>query len=111
MSRSTRLHAATLVAALVAAAAALPARAADAAIGKAKAAPCTACHGPMGIAIAPDAPNLAGQPESYVAAQLRAYRGGKRKHEVMSLMAKPLSDTDIDHLAAWYASIKVAVKE
>jgi cytochrome c553 len=57
--------------------------------------------------VAPDAPNLAGQPALYLAAQLRAYRGGTRKHEVMTLMAKPLSDADIANLAAWFASIKV----
>lgn len=79
----------------------------DAAAGKARAAACTVCHGPKGIAVAPDTPNLAGQPESYLAEQLKAYRGGARKHEVMSLMAKPLSDADIANLAAWFASIKV----
>ena len=83
------------------------AHAQDAAAGKARAAACTVCHGPKGIAVAPDTPNLAGQPESYLAEQLKAYRGGARKHEVMSLMAKPLGDADIANLAAWFASIKV----
>jgi cytochrome c553 len=57
--------------------------------------------------VAPDAPNLAGQPVIYLAAQLRAYRSGARKHEVMAVMAKPLSDDDIQNLAAWFASIRV----
>jgi len=35
-----------------------------------------------------------------IRAPLKAYRGGTRKHEVMSLMAKPLSDADIDNPAA-----------
>ena len=43
-------------------------------------------------------------------AQLKAYRGGTRRHEAMSLMAKRLSDTEIDDLAAWYASLKVTVQ-
>jgi cytochrome c553 len=43
----------------------------------------------------------------YLAAQLRAYRSGARKHEVMAVMARPLSDDDIANLAAWYASIRV----
>jgi len=30
---------------------------------------------------------------------------------VMSLMAKPLTDSEIDNLAAWYASLKVDVSE
>ncbi len=85
--------------------------AADAARGKSRAAACGACHGPLGIAVAPDAPNLAGQPEAYLAEQLKAYRSGKRKHEVMSLMAKPLTDADIGDLSAWFASLKVEARE
>ena len=83
------------------------AHAQDAAAGKAKAAACSMCHGPVGIAAAPDTPNLAGQPASYLSEQLKAYRGGARRHEVMSLMAKPLTDADIANLAAWFSSIKV----
>ena len=79
--------------------------------GRVKANACAVCHGPMGLATLPDAPNLAGQPAMYLAAQLKAYRGGARQHEVMSLMAKPLSDADIDNLAAWYASIQVELKD
>ena len=95
-----------LIACALLAAASL-AQAQDAAAGKAKAAACAMCHGPLGIAAAPDTPNLAGQPASYLAAQLKAYRGGARKHEIMTLMAKPLSDADIENLAAWFASVKV----
>ena len=84
-----------------------PAPAQDAAAGKAKAVACAVCHGANGIAVAPDAPNLAGQSTIYLSAQLRAYRDGTRKHEIMSLMARPLTDADIANLAAWFASIKV----
>jgi cytochrome c553 len=87
-----------------------PAHAADAAAGKTKATACAACHGPQGIAVAPDAPNLAGQPAMYISEQLRAYKSGKRKHDVMTLMAKPLSDADIENLSAWFSSIKVEAK-
>ena len=83
------------------------AHAQDAAAGKAKATACAMCHGPLGIATAPETPNLAGQPASYIAEQLKAYRGGARRHEIMSLMAKPLSDADIANLAAWFSSVKV----
>ena len=65
------------------------------------------CHGPLGISTAPDAPNLAGQPAIYLAALLRAYRSGARKHEVMGVMAKPLTDDDITQLAAWFAAVRV----
>jgi cytochrome c553 len=87
-----------------------PASADDIEAGRAKAQACAVCHGPLGLATAPDAPNLAGQPAVYLAAQLRAYRSGARKHEVMSLMARPLSDADIANLAAWFAAIKVEVQ-
>ena len=86
------------------------AMAADAAAGRAKAQTCTVCHGPIGISTQPDAPNLAGQPEIYLNAQLRAFRSGERRQEVMTLMAKPLSDDDIANLAAWYSSIRVDAK-
>ncbi|MCU0813151.1 MAG: cytochrome c [Burkholderiaceae bacterium] len=68
---------------------------------------CAVCHGPLGIAAAPDAPNLAGQPAFYVASQLRAYRNGSRKHEVMAVISKTLSDDEINNLAAWFASIRI----
>ena len=84
--------------------------AADVAAGKAKAAACAACHGPLGKATMPDAPNSAGQPAMYLAEQLKAYRSGARKHEAMTLMAKPLSDADIDNLSAWFASVSVQVQ-
>ena len=84
---------------------------ADVASGKMKARACAVCHGPLGVSIAPDAPNLAGQPERYLDEQLRAYRGGKRSHEVMSVMAKPLTDADIADLAAWFSSLQVEARE
>jgi cytochrome c553 len=86
------------------------ARGGDAAAGKAKAAMCAVCHGELGVSNAPDAPHLAGQPEVYLVQQLKAYRSGKRVHEVMSVMAKQLSDADVENLAAWYASIALRVE-
>lgn len=82
----------------------------DAAAGKQKAQACTVCHGPLGVAVAPETPNLAGDPEGYLVRQLRAFRSGARQHEVMSVMAKSLSDADIDNLAAWFASLKVEAR-
>jgi len=97
--------------AIVATMVALPAASQDAAAGRAKAQQlCAVCHGPNGLATAPDAPHLAGQSAIYTAAQLRAYRSGERKHEVMAVIARQLSDADMAELAAWYASIKVEAK-
>lgn len=59
----------------------------------------------------PETPHLAGQPANYLAAQLRAYRSGARKHEVMNVVAKPLSDAELEALAAWYASFLIEVKD
>ena len=82
----------------------------DADVGKAKSMPCSVCHGLNGMSTLNEAPNLAGQPLIYLIEQLRAYRSGKRQNEIMGIMAKPLTNGDIDDLAAWYSSIKVEVK-
>jgi cytochrome c553 len=79
--------------------------------GKAKAtAVCSVCHGANGMSQMPGAPHLAGQPEMYVREQLRAYRSGKRQNEVMSIIAKPLTDDEISDLSAWYSSIEIVAK-
>ena len=99
-------------AAALAAAAAFsrPALAQDAAAGARKAVACQACHGLDGMSKLPEAPHLAGQPQMYLERSLRAYRSGERRNEVMSVVAKPLSDADIRDLAAFYAAIEIVVK-
>ena len=88
------------------------AAAADLNAGKAKAAAvCAVCHGAQGIATLPNAPNLAGQPQIYLAEQLKNYRSGKRTHEVMSVIAKPLSDQEIEDVSSWYASVRMELKD
>ena len=82
----------------------------DADAGKAKSMPCSTCHGLNGMSTLNEAPNLAGQPLIYLIEQLRAYRSGKRQNEIMAIIAKPLTNGDIEDLAAWYNSIKVEVK-
>jgi len=94
-------------AALLLALAAMPALAGDRAAGRLRAEACVQCHGASGISVLPNAPNLAGQPELYLTEQLRQFRSGRRPSEVMAVIAKPLSDRDIDDLAAWYAAIAV----
>lgn len=78
--------------------------------GPAKTQTCATCHGPRGISVAPDAPNLAGQPQIYLAAQLQAFRDGRRLHPVMNLIAKGLSDQDIEQLSSWYSSIPIEAR-
>ena len=89
---------------------AVPGSAADIGAGKRKAMQCAVCHGPNGIAVNPEAPNLAGEAPIYIERQLKAFRSGERKNEQMSIMAKDLSDQDIGDLAAWYAAIKVSAE-
>jgi len=81
--------------------------AADPQAGRAKAAACAVCHGQNGMSTLPNAPNLAGQPAVYLEMQLKNYRSGARRDEIMTMVAKPLSDAEIGNLAAWFASIRV----
>lgn len=82
----------------------------DPKIGKTKAQACAVCHGPMGMAINPGAPHLAGQPAIYLVEQLHDFKSGKRQNPVMSVIAKPLTEADILDLSAWYASIEIELK-
>lgn len=84
--------------------------AADAKVGRALAAKCQVCHGIDGIAKIPVAPHLAGESEIYLQTQLKAFRSGKRQHEMMTVVARDLTDEDIVNLAAWYSSIVISVK-
>jgi cytochrome c553 len=98
-----------LLLAAAAVALASPALAADATAGKEKAKQCAVCHGIDGIARMPIAPHIAGESSIYLETQLKAFRSGKREHEIMSVIAKDLSDEDIADLSAWYASIQISV--
>lgn len=81
----------------------------DAKAGRKKAQMCSACHGIDGLSKIPIAPNIAGSPAMYLEKQLKAFRSEQRKEENMNVVAKPLSDTDIADLAAWYSGLNVDV--
>ncbi|MGC3872442.1 c-type cytochrome [Halomonas sp. GXIMD04776] len=83
------------------------AQAADPEAGRKLARQCQTCHGLDGIATIPIAPHLAGESQIYLETQLKAFRSGRREHEIMSVVAKGLSDEEIANLAAWYASIRI----
>ncbi|MGH8503347.1 MAG: c-type cytochrome [Gammaproteobacteria bacterium] len=78
----------------------------DPAAGEKKAAPCAACHGPDGNSPAPNFPKLAGQHEDYLLRALEDYKSGARKNPVMAGMVAPLSEQDMEDLAAFYAQQK-----
>jgi cytochrome c553 len=81
----------------------------DVKAGHAKAMMCQACHGLDGLSKTPDAPNIAGQPEGYLVAQLQAFKSGARKNDAMSVVAASLSDADIENLAGYYSAIEISV--
>jgi cytochrome c553 len=87
-----------------------PALAGDIAAGRKKAAACQTCHGLDGLSKMPDAPNIAGDPDEYLVRQLTAFKKGERKNEMMSIVVQPLSEKDVEDLAAYYAAIEVTVK-
>lgn len=82
-----------------------PAQAGDVEAGEQKAAACVACHGAGGAApISPQYPILAGQYADYLAQALLQYQNGARANAIMVGLAAPLSEEDIEDLAAYFAS-------
>lgn len=76
----------------------------NAAAGKAKSATCVACHNVDGNSTIPLYPRLAGQYEDYLRKALGDYKSGARVNVVMKGIVTPLSEQDLDDLAAWFAS-------
>jgi cytochrome c553 len=72
---------------------------------------CVMCHGENGLSTMPGTPSLAGQSEIYLVNQLKHFRDGQRQHEQMSVIAKPLSNADIDKVSAWFAQNEVVLKK
>jgi cytochrome c553 len=85
-----------------------PVWAGDVAAGRRKAIACQTCHGLDGLSKLPEAPHLAGQPERYLVKSLDEYRRGTRRHEMMTLVVKDLTDRDIADLAAYYGAIEIS---
>ena len=84
----------------------------DVAKGKDLSSSCVACHGDNGISLNPVWPKLAGQNPKYLAAQLHEFKKGPdggRNNAVMYGIAMTLSDSDIDNLSDYYASLKPTV--
>ena len=82
------------------------AEAADASIGAEMAAACAACHGESGNSKTENIPSLAGHPAPYLTIQLILFREQQRQNEIMTPLAKALSDEDIENLAAYFAGQK-----
>jgi len=95
----------TLLLATLLAAFAIPAAAAsgDPEAGQRKSAQCAACHGPNGISVSPEFPNLAGQHPDYLQTALTHYKNGKRKNPIMQAQVANLSPKDMMDLAAYFS--------
>jgi len=95
-----------LVAALAAIAVQGAAAADPAAGGKIADAQCAACHGKDGkTPTDPSYPKIAGQYSDYLLKALNDYHTGARKNPIMGAIAKPLSKSDMQNLAAYFASL------
>lgn len=76
---------------------------------------CASCHGAAGNSTLPVNPNLAGQPHEYIAKQLRDFQGidgaqptrraAGGANSVMTAIATPLSEDDINNVA-YYLSLQ-----
>jgi cytochrome c553 len=107
--KTTRLAVCLFTSGFVLTASASASAAGDAKASRAKAQMCQACHGLDGLSKTPDAPNIAGQTEPYLVAQMQAYKSGARKNDAMSVVAATLSDKDIEDLAAYFSAIEIKV--
>jgi cytochrome c553 len=79
------------------------------ALGREKFVQCAACHGADGRStVIPQYPKIGGQSGPYVVNALKAYRDGRRQGTyaaIMAAVAKPLTDDDIENLAAYIESL------
>lgn len=68
---------------------------------------CEQCHGPGGVGVGANFPPLAGQPATYIQAQLKAWQQGTRRNDPLGLMqhlSRALSAQDIAAVAQWFAA-------
>src|SRR5438309_19037 len=72
--------------------------------GRKKAEYCAGCHGADGNSELTDYPILAGQTTRYSYLQLKDYKSGRRKDEMMNPIAAQLEKRDKADLAAYYAA-------
>lgn len=66
---------------------------------------CETCHGPTATGQGP-IPRLAGQHSAYLFSQLKAYKEGSRKNQVMNGVTMSLSEGDLKGLAEYAAGLK-----
>jgi cytochrome c553 len=67
---------------------------------------CAGCHGENGIPAEKTTPIIWGQNEGYLYIELRDFKGGARKNDIMSGIAADLSKDDMKALAKHFAGLK-----
>lgn len=99
----------SLIFAAIAAFAAVPAMAVDIDAGRQLTYTCTGCHGVTGYKNAYpnyNVPLIAGQNQEYLVIALNAYRNGQRKHPTMRAQGEGLTETEIEQIATYLASLR-----
>ncbi len=67
---------------------------------------CSACHGLDGNSVIPSVPKLAGRHAEYLIRELKDFASGKRKSEVMGVLAQTIDAADHNAIAAYFAKQK-----
>jgi cytochrome c553 len=75
--------------------------------GKRKSEVCADCHEADGNSLQSEFPSIAGLNFNYISLQLRAFKTGKRKSDIMQGIVADLSDQDIADVAAYYSKQKM----
>jgi cytochrome subunit of sulfide dehydrogenase len=74
---------------------------------KSLAATCANCHGTNGKAAAgSSAVTLAGLPQEYLVAQMKAFKSGARPATIMHQISKGYSDAQVEQIATYFAAQK-----
>jgi cytochrome c553 len=67
---------------------------------------CATCHGAAGIPTQKNIPVIWGQNQGYLIYQLRDFKSGARKNDIMSPIAATIEPSDINAFAAYFANLK-----
>ena len=73
---------------------------------EAKAKACAPCHGEAGIPIQKNIPVIWGQNAGYLIYQLRDFKSGARKNDIMSPIAATIDPADVSKLAVYFSKLK-----
>jgi cytochrome c553 len=69
---------------------------------------CKKCHNKNGISDDEDIPSIAGQRATYTFKQLHDFKAGVREDDDMKKTTKKMTEEDMVHLSAWFASLERA---